>query len=169
MEKREIKFNAYLEIGDNKEISTIIEGVTVYENGDVGCSMDRFCNAVNNCGWSFDGEGFFKTDDRENYIDGGEFNVREGDEWVWFDGIPLQGTGLTDRKGNQVFEGSVVGQEGYLYQEIWFEDGAWLIGRKETSDRYFNQSVAEKVEQVGNIYQHPELLNPKPLIGANQE
>jgi hypothetical protein len=76
------------------------------------------------------------------------------------DTVFMQFTGLTDKNGKEIYEGDIVAQDGYLNREIWFEDGTYLIGIKDQSDKHFYQNIAQNVEVIGNIHQNQELLTP---------
>lgn len=67
-------------------------------------------------------------------------------------------TGLLDKNGKEIYESDIVKRTGYLPQEIWFEDGGYLIGIKDNSDHHFYQAIAKQSEIIGNIHENPELL-----------
>lgn len=172
---RKIKFNAYIEIGDNKEIRAIIPDVTVYgEDGRFGCSFKKFNRALEDTGYYFDGDCFMRLssvtrDENDEYhidmspdIDAGEFNVISGDDWVYFDGIPLQYTGLEDNKGNSIYEGDIVmaynsiPRTGIKKQVVW-KEGKFVF---EQHDKDFQtQTLASSdCEVLSNIYMEPTIL-----------
>jgi uncharacterized phage protein (TIGR01671 family) len=72
--------------------------------------------------------------------------------------IPLLFTGAVDKNGKEIYEGDIVKRKGRLPEEIFFEDCAFLIGKKNSSDSFFCQSIGNDCEIIGNIYQNPELL-----------
>ena len=80
------------------------------------------------------------------------------DEKVTF----MQFTGLTDKKGNDIYEGDIVNwQAGYVkgIDAIIYDDGGFCIDSSFQDDMSIYQSYAsEALEVVGNIHQNPELL-----------
>jgi hypothetical protein len=72
----------------------------------------------------------------------------------------MQYTGLKDKNGKEIYEGEILNYPGYLPLEVWFEDGAFLVGIKDKSDQHLFQSKAEYMEVIGNIYENPNLLTP---------
>lgn len=70
-------------------------------------------------------------------------------------GALMQFTGLKDKNGKEIYEGDVVQDNStpMMYRdEVRFERGRW------TPDSMF--VTGTDFEIIGNIYEHPELLNP---------
>lgn len=89
-----------------------------------------------------------------------------------------QFTGLTDKKGNKIFEGDIVHavyQVGYVgcknvdygigvvkYRASYYGGASYeieIIG--DSGSRVFTASLENGVEVIGNVYDNPELLKPK--------
>ncbi|WP_198549813.1 YopX family protein [Macrococcoides caseolyticum] len=85
-------------------------------------------------------------------------NQKEVIEEELFENIILmQSTGLHDKNGKEIFEGDVVKYwENIGYIE--FYQGSWVINWNDGSlfDLYDNEN---NLEIIGNIHEHPELLN----------
>lgn len=82
------------------------------------------------------------------------------------DGVVMQSTGLTDRKGREIYEGDIV--SGYMEYNtsgerftgvVTWEDASFRISMK---PKPYSPPVAyegiKRIEVIGNIYQNPELL-----------
>jgi uncharacterized phage protein (TIGR01671 family) len=72
-------------------------------------------------------------------------------------GTEGQFTGLHDKNGKEVYESDIVRQYNYLPQQVWFEDGGFLLGIKDKIDRHFYKSLAETTEVIGNIHENKDL------------
>jgi uncharacterized phage protein (TIGR01671 family) len=92
------------------------------------------------------GEGFMIVRDYEHYMPEVSFKI-------------MQYTGLKDKNGKEIYEGDVLKYPGYKNLEIWFEDGAFLVGKRNESDQHVFQSKTDHMEIIGNIYENPELVN----------
>lgn len=80
--------------------------------------------------------------------------------------LSQQFTGLLDRDGKEIYEGDVVDEYGTPRQVV-FQPGAFG-----TIDRYGDLTLHSSTwEVIGNIYEHPELLekeaNDSPTQAAN--
>jgi uncharacterized phage protein (TIGR01671 family) len=88
------------------------------------------------------------------------------------DVIPMQFTGLLDKNGKQIWEGDIVeaawvhkGQPGQKFKAIIFYNqhiGSFRIGYDgmgggAQDEIYFRYQI----EVIGNLYENPELMNPK--------
>jgi uncharacterized phage protein (TIGR01671 family) len=62
-------------------------------------------------------------------------------------------TGLTDKNGNQIFEGDILEFRRGRTHIVKFEDGAFIFTDTAIPVRY-----ADKFEVIGNIHDNPELL-----------
>ncbi len=77
------------------------------------------------------------------------------------DVIPLQYTGLKDKKGKDVFEGDIINIyvtemiNEILKAEVIFNDGAFCI---KYPDGNISAFVKNEIEVIGNVYENPELL-----------
>jgi uncharacterized phage protein (TIGR01671 family) len=87
------------------------------------------------------------------------------------DAIIMQYTGLKDKNGKEIYEGDIFVLFGSFKNIIEFNNGSfgyWVYPDK--SYRYFisflenkhfeiNNGASNKIEVIGNIYEHPELIN----------
>ena len=132
MEKREIKFRAWMKIWDEDEP---VKGKMFYQilpTGDLKTWIIAFDN---------DG----KYD--------GDFTVGEDIEL-------MQYTGLKDKNGKEIYEGDIVSNNEAIW-EIYAKEAHYCMavdGKRTENDHLF---VGEdrNSEIIGDIYQNPELLN----------
>lgn len=67
-------------------------------------------------------------------------------------------TGFYDKNKKEIYHSDIVKRNSYSPQEIWFENGSYLIGKRNGSDGYFYDYIAKDCEVIGNMNQNPELL-----------
>jgi len=90
-----------------------------------------------------------------------------GSEGVPYRGIAvdceiMQFTGLTDKKGVEIYEGDIVrGKDGLNYKVFWYEEGAQFMF--DDFDRTSKGKIGEPLdyddsEVIGNIHENKELL-----------
>lgn len=90
----------------------------------------------------------------EHGVDRHELTGRRGDNW-----IVMQFTGLTDKSGNDIYEGDIYhqGDTTIKYVVEWIDTG--LKGRQVSNKSYAGiEHFRNKIEVIGNIHEHPDLL-----------
>ena len=72
----------------------------------------------------------------------------------------MQFTGLQDKKGKDIYEGDIYhnGDNKITYTVIWRNSG--FMGKQNSSSSFVGLDYwIENTEVIGNIYEHPNLLN----------
>lgn len=165
---REIKFRAFVEIGNNSEIKAMIPDV-VYTGHSLSCDTESFNEAIKSTGYQYDSGDCVFTGEGKEPIDADEFNFsdHEGD-FVYFEGEVMQFSGLFDKNRKEIFEGDIVaclpagitGAVRWSNELSLFELVGKLNGEECTATIYSHQEngLNTKREVIGNIYEHSHLL-----------
>jgi len=70
----------------------------------------------------------------------------------------MQSTGLLDRKGVEIYEGDIISDENTTFEVEWYL-AKWHFKRISGAYQYPSESArAAFMKVVGNIHQHPHLL-----------
>lgn len=159
--KRPIHFRAWFVAGDNHEIKVMLEGVTVYDSGNIGMCDDDFVNETK------EQIGFTCTDDELFVKDGVEidltkFKCYRGDDWMHFEGELMMDSGFRDKANNTIYEGDII-EVGNLRSPVTFENGCFmwgdeLLGLNVTEIGFDVSDPSKWALVIGNIYQNPDLL-----------
>ncbi len=102
------------------------------------------------------------------------FGIQNVPSWVRKEEVQ-QFTGLEDKNGTPIFQGDIVnykntfinpmtgrGKQSVDYnREVFYEDGAFRIKANSGNTSSFFDN--KKMEVIGNIYEHPHLLEGEPI------
>jgi len=73
--------------------------------------------------------------------------------------IVLQYIGLVDKYGKDIYEGYICRYPGGRKCVVFFDRGAfWFVTTSNLPKKFFKTQNAHKWENIGNIYENPELL-----------
>lgn len=102
---------------------------------------------------------------------GKSYVTNEGDRDAGIDVIRghnfvlMQFTGLHDKNGVEVWEGDIVGSKEYRFSVYWGEADyksikikTWCAKASDGPLYWLDESILEKCEVLGNLHQHPNLL-----------
>ena len=149
---REIKFNAFLSIGDGA-LEVMLEDVTIYPDGTMGIFSEHFEEALKPTGWTWD-----NSDDcfrkGEESIDGWTHNIHQLEDTIYFKGIPLQYTGYKDKNDKEIYEGHIVKCNRYEPAENY---GVIIRDIRSLPSELFGSNLNYR-EIIGNIYQNKDIL-----------
>ena len=84
----------------------------------------------------------------------------------------MQFTGLKDQKGNDIYEGDIIGDwtdvDGKMEQSkltVYFDEmlGQWMLNNSSKQDKTISYSLFSELQDfeyeiIGNIYENPDLL-----------
>lgn len=93
-----------------------------------------------------------ETEDQSSSLPPADYRYFAHSKTLW-----MQFTGLTDRKGKEIYEGDIIKTDSGANQKVFYrEDMARFVSR-------FNEGASIDIEKncevIGNIHQNPELLN----------
>ncbi len=80
------------------------------------------------------------------------------------DYVIMQSTGLRDKNGEFIYEGDIVRLKGWIpaNQEVKFNRGGFCLTYPNCYAAHDIKYAEYTSEIIGNIYENPELLTPKP-------
>ena len=163
MEKRKIKFNAFI-----PKLGVMLEDVTIYGGGQIIKDYDSFVSALpENFQADTSDEAVMELVKNEERGDIEEIPVcpiYHGDDWVFIyeeDYIPLQFTGLLDKNEKEIFEWDILKIENKEMVVVWNNYFSSFTLRRQgwAFSHWFGESCdPEDCEIVGKAYEKPEML-----------
>lgn len=76
----------------------------------------------------------------------------------YLDTVIMQSTGLHDVNGKEIFEGDILKSPYGFIGKVNIVEGAWYVQHKDFTNNHFLYVAQGKSEIIGNIHEHPELL-----------
>ena len=77
----------------------------------------------------------------------------------YLDTVIMQSTGLHDKNGKEIFEGDIVKSPYGFIGKVNIVEGAWYVQHSDFTNNHFLYVAQGKSVIIGNIHEHPELLN----------
>ena len=103
-------------------------------------------------------------------------HYRMPDDWGEQPFSIMQYTGLKDKNGNEIYDGDIVWDEEWGYDQktgkkdvgqfCWDEDGRWVLVGGKKSEYALGGYVYHPFKVIGNIHENPELLSDKAGEGV---
>ena len=73
--------------------------------------------------------------------------------------VILEGTGLNDKNGKEIYEGDILHRHMNVYWEVMFKESKWVAKPKNNSSGlYLDASQFIECEVIGNIHENPDLI-----------
>lgn len=110
---------------------------------------------ISNCNWVYGNLFYYRSE---------AIIQEDNNRWVFtscLKGTEGQFTGLTDKNGNEIYEGDILGTGHLEFKcKVTFEDGCFqLKTNQEQGNSHLSQGRASRLDIIGNIHEHAHLLN----------
>jgi len=158
MEKREIRFKAYVNLG---KFSVMLEDVHLLSDS-IGYYIENLIEALEATDWKLNDDDQF-----ENKITGEKYDadsvgwLNTGEDYLIFEKYDLlQFTGLLDKDKKEIYEGyflrrtkkNVLGENSIA--EVLWKDSGWQINSKHYGYCQLTALRASESEVIGNIFEN---------------